>query len=66
MMNASRTAAKAGSGCECSHHLIAANSITASPRHTEGFHLRQSCDEQVGGQEECPAPDHATVTSLLR
>ncbi len=31
MMNASRNAAKAGPGCERSHHLIAANSITAYP-----------------------------------
>jgi hypothetical protein len=31
MMSASRTAAKAGPGGERSHHLIAANSITAYP-----------------------------------
>jgi hypothetical protein len=31
MMSASRIAAKVGLGCERSHHLIAANSITAPP-----------------------------------
>ena len=31
MMSASRTTTKAGLGCERSHQLIAANSITASP-----------------------------------